>query len=131
MFKEFTDTLEQAEALPTQTAHIHTTILQESSTIDYGSAMTLPLSDTIHHFEDVGAQLSILKQQLDTMKNKVPQRKLYLQTLGDQISVSTANKEGLQRFASEAVRVRQGARAAGKADRENMGQWCELSLMCT
>ncbi|KAI5777392.1 hypothetical protein EDC01DRAFT_597238, partial [Geopyxis carbonaria] len=122
MYKQFMNTLEQAEILPSKTADVQ---IEMDSLTRFGSPMTLPLSDTIDHFEDVGARILILKRQIDTFVSTVPERSAYLRNLNNEISVRAANKEGLQRFASEAVRMRQGARAAGKADRENTGQWCE------
>jgi hypothetical protein len=83
----------------------------------------LPLSDTLALVSSGEAELARLEKELATIDVALPKKNARLKFLENEIKTMEMDKEGLERFASEAVRMRDSARAEGKADRENMGRW--------
>jgi hypothetical protein len=83
----------------------------------------LPLSDTLALVSSEEAELARLERELAELGMALPKKKIRLEALEKEIKPMEMDKEGLERFASEAIRMRDSARAEGKADRENMGRW--------
>lgn len=121
-YEQLTAEIEEARKLPGQIADTEAQItkLKEEG---LGSDFNLPLCDTLAQAELREAELADLELQLEEINRVLPDRQQRLHCLNDEISPMESNKEGLERFAHEAVKMRDSARAAGKADRENAGQW--------
>ncbi|RPB09461.1 hypothetical protein P167DRAFT_510818 [Morchella conica CCBAS932] len=83
----------------------------------------MPLDETVALLGEREAELARLEKELDAVERELPKRKKVLAELEGEIEPLELDKEGLERFASEAVRMRDSARAEGKAERESMGRW--------
>lgn len=86
--------------------------------------MHLPLADTRARVEAAASELHLLQTQLRALTDDaLPRKRALTARLDRAIAAHERDRDGLERFASEAVRAREGARAAGMDDRENTGQW--------
>lgn len=115
--------MEQAQKLPEETAQLEAQVASLNSEADYGSELHMPLSDTMDLYNKIEAELLDLERETSALISVLPKRKDELDELRREIAVNEASKEGLEKQTSDVVRKRQGDRAAGKADRENTGQW--------
>lgn len=115
--------MELARRLPEQTAEIEGQIAALNSEAEYGSELHLPLSDTMDNYKKIEAELVDLERKTSALISILPKRNAELDELRREMAVNEASKEGLEKQTSDVVRKRQGDRAAGKADRENTGQW--------
>lgn len=118
------DYLSKATSLPASTELMEEEIVvMEKEHEGSSSELHLPLSDTLALVSSSEAELARLEKELATVNAALPKKMARLKLLEDEIKPMEMDKEGLERFASEAVRMRDSARAEGKADRENMGRW--------
>lgn len=92
---------------------------QESMTGEFH----LPLEDTLGLVAEREAELARLERELEEVGRELPRKRRALEVLDKEISPMEMDKEGLEKFANEAVKMRDSARAEGKADRETMGRW--------
>lgn len=115
--------MEQAKKLPEETTQLENQIAVLNSEAEYGSELHMPLSDTMDNQNRIEAELLELERKTSALISMLPKRKEELDELRREMAVNEASKEGLEKQTSDVVRKRQGDRAAGKADRENTGQW--------
>lgn len=87
-----------------------------------GGEMRMPLSDTIAVLSEREAELRGLERELEEMEREVPRRRKVLEGLEREVEPMEVERRGLERFASEAVRMREEREEAG-AERETMGRW--------
>jgi chromosome segregation ATPase len=106
---------------------MQTAIARLKGTRDERAEMNLPLTDTLAHISAAEDELRLLETELGSLQATLPRKERQLNNLEKEIKVHETKKEELEQFASEAVRAREGARAAGKADRETTGQWYKSS----
>ena len=86
--------------------------------------MHLPLADTRARVDAAASELHLLQTQLRALADDaLPRKRALAARLDHAVAAHERDRDGLERFASEAVRAREGARAAGMDDRENTGQW--------
>ncbi|KAA8901589.1 hypothetical protein FN846DRAFT_957076 [Sphaerosporella brunnea] len=117
----------KAEALPAETERMQAAIEAHRSSRHELAEMNLPLEDTLTRVAAAEDEFGLLETELESLAATLPRKKRQLENLEKEITEYEANKEGLESVASEAVRAREGARAAGKADMENAGQWYKSS----
>ncbi|CUS08815.1 unnamed protein product [Tuber aestivum] len=122
------DYISKATTLPSQTAEMEVEIAnlemeQNSATSPSSSLPRLPLSDTLTLLSANEAELARLQKELAEADLALPKKRARLEALESEIGPMEMDKEGLEKFASEAVRMRDSARAEGKVDRESMGRW--------
>lgn len=115
--------MEKVQKLPEETIQLDAQIAALNSEADYGSELQMPLSDTMDLYNTIEAELLDLERKTSALISILPKRKEQLDELRREMAVNEASKEGLEKQTSDVVRKRQGDRAAGKADRENTGQW--------
>jgi len=121
-------TAAQARSLPTETATMRAEIAQLRGAADDRPEMNLPLDDTLQQLSAAESELAMLQSELKSLHGvAIPRKRKQLEQLEKEVVAREREKEGLQRFANEAVRARRGAREAGKADREIAGQWYKSS----
>jgi DNA repair exonuclease SbcCD ATPase subunit len=125
------DYISRASSLPAETDRMEAEIAalqteHESTT----SELQLPLADTVSLLSAREAELARLEREMAEAETALPRKQRQLEALNKEISPMEMDKEGLEKFASEAVRMRESARAQGKADRENMGRWYWLPFVC-
>lgn len=127
--KTVLDYISKATTLPPQTAEMEVEIAnleKEQNPITSPSSSSLPklpLSDTLTLLSTGEAELARLQKELAEADLALPKKRARLEALESEIGPMEMDKEGLERFASEAVRMRDSARAEGRVDRESMGRW--------
>ncbi|PUU76816.1 hypothetical protein B9Z19DRAFT_1087515 [Tuber borchii] len=127
--KTVLDYISEATTLPPQTAEMEVEIAnleKEQNPITSPSSSSLPklpLSDTLTLLSAGEAELARLQKELAEADLALPKKRARLEALESEIGPMEMDKEGLERFASEAVRMRDSARAEGRVDRESMGRW--------
>jgi len=127
--KTVLDYISKATTLPSQNAEMEVEIAnlereQNSATSPSSSPLPkLPLSDTLALLSAGEAELARLQKELAEADLALPKKLARLEALESEIGPMEMDKEGLEKFASEAVRMRDSARAEGRVDRENMGRW--------
>ncbi|KAG0128488.1 hypothetical protein HOY82DRAFT_580062 [Tuber indicum] len=126
--KTVLDYISKATTLPSQTTEVEAEIAklereQNSPTSPSSSLPKLPLSDTLTLLSADEAELSRLQKELAEADLALTKKRARLESLESEIGPMEMDKEGLEKFASEAVRMRDSARAEGKVDRESMGRW--------
>lgn len=123
MYDEVSKKIEAAKDLPQKTRALENDVGKLEGEAPYGTDFGLPVSDTQKLHINIENELVTLERRMEGLIALLPKHQEELQQLQHEISVNEESKEGLEKFASDAVRKREGARAAGKADRENTGQW--------
>ena len=88
--------------------------------------LNLPLPDTRDHIDAALSELRMLETEIESLQAALPRRTRHREALDREIAERERESAGLEKFASEAVRAREGARREGKAERENTGEWCVL-----
>ncbi|RPB01462.1 hypothetical protein L873DRAFT_1803678 [Choiromyces venosus 120613-1] len=120
--------ISQATTLPQQTEEMEVEIAaleneQNPYTTCENGMPKLPLSDTLTLISAHEAELARLQKELAEAELALPKKRARLQALEGEIGPLEMDKEGLEKFASEAVRMRDFARVEGKVERESMGRW--------
>ncbi|KAI5846825.1 hypothetical protein BZA05DRAFT_475842 [Tricharina praecox] len=127
-YERLLNTAKQARSLPAETATMRAEIATLRGAADDRPEMNLPLDDTLQYVGAAESELAMLQSELKSLLGvAIPRRQKQVEQLEKEIVTREREKEGLERFANEAVRARQGAREAGKADREIAGQWYKSS----
>lgn len=114
----------EARTLPAETAAYEARVgeLQREQESMVGE-MQMPLDETLRVLGEREAELAGLERGLEEAGREVGRKRRVLEGLGREIAPLEVDREGLERFASEAVRMRGEERAEGRADRETMGRW--------
>lgn len=106
-----------AAALPAETAAL------EARVEALEGARQMPLEEAVALLGEREAEAARLLGELEAVERELPRRRRVLVGLEGEIGPLEMDKEGLERFASEAVRMRDSARAEGRVERETMGRW--------
>ncbi|KAL7269259.1 hypothetical protein RUND412_008083 [Rhizina undulata] len=93
--------------------------LQPSSEPD----LNLPLPETHSLLSSQELELSRLEREFEEEQARLPGLNRRLEALGKEIRPMEMDKEGMEKFACEAVRMRDNARAEGRLESENVGRW--------
>lgn len=127
-YEEFTSGVTKLRTLPLQTKEMQEMISEfYRSASDGRPEMNLPLLDTLNCIDSIESESKALEHELHNAESLMVGKNHRLENLNRDISINQRNKEGMEDIANEAVRRREGVRAAGKADRENIGQWYKSS----
>jgi len=122
-YVDIRETIEKAQQLPRETAEMEEELRKLRNENDGNPELNIPLPDTLELLTSKESELAMQEDELRQLQKTLPERQRHLQDLNNEISPMETDKAGIEKFASEAVRMRDSARAAGKADRENTGQW--------
>ncbi|TGZ77981.1 hypothetical protein EX30DRAFT_398074 [Ascodesmis nigricans] len=123
VYDEVTGQIKTASSLPGETEKLELENAKLADEEQYGSDYALPLDDTQRLYMDIESELLTLEKRLEELITQLPKKQEELEQLTKEIRVNEASKAGLEKFAEDAVKLREGAKAAGKVERENAGQW--------
>jgi hypothetical protein len=125
VFDRTNDDINKLRSYPLETRTRRETI--DHKTQGAKAELCQPLSETLIHINAVQSELRMVETEFANLCGAFARKTRHTETLARDISVNEVNKEGLEKGASEAVKMRIGVRAAGKGERENTGQWCVVA----
>jgi len=112
---------------PLESKTIKETIDHYEKTHDAKVELNLPLSDTSTYTSAIESELRMVETELANLTSAIVRKTRQMGILNRAISVNEVNKEGLEKGASEALKIRRGVQAAGEGERENTGHWYKSS----